>query len=153
MRGINHILWGWYECDWRWKNFECWNQRKRRAWHVIVCASDNKRSNPRKSQILTLKWKMWYSRHHKCCNQCRIGLYDPMQSFRTIDWREHNESGVSKFWRILPYLWPKTQVSEIEGFGWWKKRERSRVWRGMGVRGSNKMCFQCLCVLYIDYRT
>ena len=45
--------------------------------------------NSRKSRILTLKWKMWYSRHQKCCKQCITIIYDRMQSFRTIGWREH----------------------------------------------------------------
>ena len=42
---------------------------------------------------------------------------------------------------FLPYLWPKTQVSEIKGKALLEKREKSRVWRRMGVRSSNKLFF------------
>ena len=90
------------------------------------CVNDITRSNPRKSHILTFMWKMCHSRHHKCCKQCITCLYWHVQSFRTIRWRGHMKSGVSNFSRILPYLWPKTQVSEIKGKAWLEKSQRSR---------------------------
>ena len=153
MRGINHILEGWYERDWRWKNFECWNPRKRQLWHVLVCVKDNTRIESSKITYTHFEVEHMIFMTPQVLQTMYNWFILACEKFQNDRLTGTEEKWTFQFLADFALLMAQNASFGNRGFWPVEKRERSRVWRRIGVKSSNKLRFQCLCVLYTDWHT